>query len=213
MQSVNAATPNRRARAADAAGRGRESHGAPVGENRRMEVHQISVQFVAAEDRLLLRVSTREGEMVSAWLTRRLLRGLWSPFDRLLAHVQVSVERPGAIVHPGARDMLAQASREKTLSQLDLETELHSGTVLAEVCDAPLLVTEVKLSPRDGGQVGSAWRDAQGHELTLNLDPAAATALQEMLSRAITQADWRLGVNAAGDTETGPSMMDARVLN
>jgi len=178
-----------------------------------MDVHQISVQFVAAEDRLLLRVSTREGEMVSAWLTRRLLRGLWSPFDRLLAHVQVSQERPEAIVHPAAREMLAQASRAQTLSKIDLETEFQPGTVLPELGDTPLLVTEVKLSPKPDGQLGSAWRDALGHELTLDLDPTAATALQEMLARAIKQADWRLGLSASGETEPGASLHDARVLN
>ncbi|HSI61174.1 MAG TPA: hypothetical protein VLA16_26690 [Ideonella sp.] len=178
-----------------------------------MDVHQISVQFVAAEDRLLLRVSTREGEMVSAWLTRRLMRGLWSPFDRLLAHVQVSRDRPQAIVHPEARDMLAQASRRETLGKIDLETEFQAGTVLPELGDAPLLVTEVKLSPKAGGQVGSVWLDAQGHELTLDLDPTAATALQEMLSRAIKQADWRLGVQSATETDSHAAQPEARLLN
>lgn len=178
-----------------------------------MDVHQISVQFVAAEDRLMLRVSTHDGEMVSAWITRRLLRGLWSPLDRLLGHVQAGRERPNAILHPEARRMLAQASRDKVLAAADFDTEFKGGPLLPALGDRPLLVSEVQLKPTDEGQIGIVWRDADGRELALNLAPDAATALQEMLGRAVRQADWRLDMAPAGGAEAGEPPREARLLN
>lgn len=178
-----------------------------------MDVHQISVQFVAAEDRLMLRVSTHDGEMVGAWITRRLLRGLWSPLDRLLGHVQVGRERPQAIVHPEARRMLAQATRDKVLAAADFDTEFQSGALLPALGERPLLVTEVQLKPTDEGLISILWRDAEGRELALNLAPDAATALQEMLSRAVQQADWRLDMAAPAGVEPGDSHHPARLLN
>ena len=49
-----------------------------------MDVHQLSIAFVAEQDRLLARVNTREGQELQFWLTRRIALGLAPLMDRLL---------------------------------------------------------------------------------------------------------------------------------
>ena len=48
-------------------------------------VYQIQVSYVAVEDRLMLRVLTKQGEEFTYWVTRRLSNGLitgMNPFDK-----------------------------------------------------------------------------------------------------------------------------------
>ena len=65
-----------------------------------MHIHQLSASYEAAQDRILLRINTHEGQVLQLWFTRRLLRQL---FPKLLEY-----ERSMAL-----RD-LAQDSPEKT---------------------------------------------------------------------------------------------------
>ena len=49
-----------------------------------MKIHQLSVNYLAEQDRILMRVNTAASEEMRLWLTRRLMLGLWPLLSKLL---------------------------------------------------------------------------------------------------------------------------------
>jgi len=173
-----------------------------------MDVDSISVQFVPTEDRLLLRVAASDGGQVSAWLTRRLMLGLWKPLDRLVSHGEMALAHPEAIVHPAAHDMLAAAAREQVLARVQDHTEVSPASEGPAIEDDPLLVTQVKLMPRTHGDIGITWSDRGGSEMAMNLDATTASALLDMLRQAMGQSEWGLSLADDDDDDDEPDLAD-----
>jgi hypothetical protein len=61
-----------------------------------MQIHQLSVSYQAEQDRLLLRVSSTNGQEMRLWLTRRLMLGLWPLISRLQTEQLLKLEAAGS---------------------------------------------------------------------------------------------------------------------
>jgi hypothetical protein len=89
-----------------------------------MKIHQVSVTYVAEQDRMLVRINTTDAEELRFWLTRRLLVGLWPLMNQALA-VQLSVPEspaPGVTTGEGMRRMLADFRKDALKAQADFST-------------------------------------------------------------------------------------------
>ena len=117
-----------------------------------MDVHQLSIAFVAEQDRLLARVNTREGQELQFWLTRRIALGLAPLMDRLLIE-QVARQGGPATSHLASLDALSKKAmadfqRSDSLRGADFATPYQPSGDSKPLFDTPLLVTDLNVTPK-----------------------------------------------------------------
>ena len=127
-----------------------------------MNVHQLSIAYVSEQDRILVRVNTREGRELQCWFTRRLTLGVQPLMDKAVAeqsarHGGVAPARLAAM-DDLARKAVAQFERGETLSNADFATPYKASEAVAPLFNSPLLVTEVNLAYLHDGQLRSDFR-------------------------------------------------------
>lgn len=171
-----------------------------------MKIHQVSVTYVAEQDRMLVRINTTDAEELRFWLTRRLLVGLWPLMNQALA-VQLSVPEspaPGVTTGEGMRRMLAEFRKDALKAQADFATPYRTEELKTPLGAEPLLVTEVKVSHRVGNLVQIDLAEllpqtAPPRSFKLELDPSLLQGIVQLIEQAMPHADWRL-------EQAGPQM-------
>jgi hypothetical protein len=165
----------------------------------RMDIHQMQVKYEPTADRLLWQVRTRGGEIYAVWLTRRMVSRLWPPFQQLVTRGAVAqVARPDAVVLPEAREMLAQAARERPLPTADFKTRFDPTPVAQPLGPEPLLPTAIDLAPGVNGKgLAIKLREANGRSVELKLGDDLATALLRLVEKAVAASDWGLQAGVA----------------
>lgn len=171
-----------------------------------MNIHQMSVNYVERQDRLMLRVNTQDGQEFRLWLTRRLT-------GRLLPHlqacvVQLETRHPQVMVaDPAAKQMLTELQRETFLEKADFKTPFRSEAPQLPLGEVPILVTDVQLNMHSSGTLNVVFQDlsgegASGHSCQLELHSSLLHGLLHLMGQAIQQANWRMEapvMSAEGD--------------
>lgn len=163
-----------------------------------MNIRQISVAYMPREDRILVRVNTDSHDEVGFWLTRRLCLGLWPALKSQIEKTGSSDAARTALHDGGARAMMAEFRRERSLRQSDFATPFTSGRPLVPLGAAPLLATDLGLSPGANGHLridvkegGSGPQASQaGRAFCLNLSETLMHGLQHLLRQALAQSGW-----------------------
>ncbi len=147
-------------------------------------------------DRLLVQVRTRAGELYAVWLTRRMALRLWPPFQQVITRIGVQRTAPDATVLPEARDMMAQAARERPLPAADFATKFDPSPAAQPLGPEPLLPASIDMAPGANG-VGLLLkiREHRGRSLELRLGDDLATALLRLMEKSLAAAEW--GIVAA----------------
>lgn len=178
-----------------------------------MHIRQVSLQYHAEADRLLLRVRSSDDHLFAVWMTRRLCLRLWPHLSAMVHQAgvakAVALAAPQATPTPEAAAMLAESARERTLQQADFSQPFQATAAQQPFGPEPMLAHTVQLTPQDGGRLQLSISDAQRRNVQLVLDAALGTAVHELMLAALRQADWGLSIDAAQPgTEAA-----ARVLN
>jgi hypothetical protein len=178
-----------------------------------MHIRQVSLQYHAEADRLLLRVRSSDEHVIAVWMTRRLCQRLWPHLSSMVRQVgtaqAVAKAAPHAVATPEAAAMLADSAREQTLKQADFSQPFQAAAARQPLGPEPMLAQVVQLTPQAGGKLQVSISDAQKRHVQLVLDDTLATAVRELMVAALRQADWGFGLEAP-DASDEPS---ARVLN
>lgn len=179
-----------------------------------MQIHQLALHYVPEADRLLLRVNTSDGQQFAVWLTRRLCLRLWPHLASMVTQLGVAQEvakaSPHATVLPEAKEMLADAARQRALRSTDFSKPFEAKAAAQPLGPEPLLATAVQLSPSTPGQLRLVISDAQQRKLQLQLTEQLATAVRELMQKALASADWGV-LPAATPAPAAPP--EGRVLN
>lgn len=159
----------------------------------------MQVKYEPTADRLLWQVRTRVGEIYAVWLTRRMVSRLWPPFQQLVTRGAVAqVARPDAVVLPEAREMLAQAARERPLPTAEFKTRFDPMPVAQPLGPEPLLPTAIDLAPGVNGKgLAIKLREANGRSVELKLGDDLATALLRLVEKAVAGSEWGLQAGTA----------------
>ena len=174
----------------------------------------MQVRYDPVEDRLLLQIRTRAGELFSIWLTRRMVARLWGPFLEIVSSLQVARAAPHATVSPEAREMLSQSARERPLPGTDFKTPFQARPVAEPLGSTPLLPEAVNLARSEGGALLLRLREPKGRHLEMRLGDELATGLLRLLEQALAGSDWGLAAPASDDTAGAALAPPAsRVLN
>ncbi|MBI5274900.1 MAG: hypothetical protein HY854_00425 [Burkholderiales bacterium] len=184
-----------------------------------MQIHQMSVTYMPEQDRILMRINTREGEETRMWLTRRLMAGLWPLLTKLVTEHLLKLEGAGtslAAADESLKKMLTDFRKEEFLSKADFDTPYQEGPARLPLGEEPLLVTDVDAVPQAGGPLSLTFNERpaggeQPRSFNLEMKPKLMQGLVYLLEQAIAQSQWRepfAGVHAedgSGDDDTlGP---------
>ncbi len=185
-----------------------------------MHVHQISIQYRPLDDRILLRISFREGGEQTAWLTRRLLLKLWpllrnsvADFVAKLQAAQGTAASSVAVADDKTRQLLSDlrgsASNEKAdfskpyaaAASLENTMLVHTVNLYSQPTKASFAI-ELLDKP--------ATPDAQPCRLKWSMNETTLHASMKLLEDAIQASGWDIpSVATTSEPATAP---DADVL-
>jgi hypothetical protein len=193
-----------------------------------MKIHQLSVTYLAEQDRILVRINTASAEEMRLWLTRRLMLGLWPLLSKLLTKHLLKLEAAGTSLDTADEDlkkMLADFRKEEFLRHADFETPYKEDQVVLPLGDEPLLVTDVDASPLPNGRLRLSFNEKppeaeKPRSFQMEMEPKLMQGLMHLLEQALARSQWRepfgppvaVEESAAGD-EDATSPRKPRYLN
>ena len=185
-----------------------------------MKIHQLSVSYLAEQDRILVRINTSASEEMRVWLTRRLLLGLWPLLSKLLTKHLLKLEAAGTSLETaddGLKKMLADFRKEEFLRQADFDTPYQESQATLPLGDEPLLVTDVDASPLPNGRLRLGFNERppqsdKPRSFQMEMEPKLMQGLMHLLEQALARSQWRESFGAplavedssAGDESQSP---------
>ena len=159
-------------------------------------IERMHMEYVAAEDRIRLRVRTSDAAEVRCWLTRRFSRQLWQALEQTmaddpeLAAASTPGERSARLARKHAR---ANALTPERGEQADAQ---HQEPIDLPLGEQPVLITRLRVRRTERGHRLSllpAADDAEG--LHINMDETLLHRFAALLARTVGQTDWDLDLN------------------
>ena len=155
-----------------------------------MRLHQLKLDFVPEQDRLLLRVSTDDRQEIRCWLTRRLLRLLW---PRLLQMVRAAPEI-ALQSNPQARDAMVGMRHERALRQANFAEAFEDGPRAMPLGAEPILVARIQTNTDDRGNQVLALLPQHGPGIHLTMDEVLLHSFCKLVQNAVTKSEWDIVV-------------------
>jgi hypothetical protein len=164
-----------------------------------MKIHQLSVNYLAEQDRILVRINTAASEEMRLWLTRRLMLGLWPLLSKLLTKHLLKLEAAGTSLDTADEDlkkMLADFRKEEFLKDADFETPYQENQAVQPLGEEPLLVTDVDASPLPNGRLRLSFNERppnaeKPRSFQMEMEPKLMQGLMHLLEQALGRSQWR----------------------
>ena len=181
-----------------------------------MQVHQLSVTYLAEQDRIFMRVNTAASEEMRLWLTRRLMLGLWPLLSKLLTKHLLKLEAAGTTLDTAGDDlkkMLADFRKEEFLQNADFETPYEDNQAQLPLGEDPLLVTDVDASPLANGRLRLSFNErlpgaAQPRSFQMEMEPQLMQGLMHLLELALGRSQWQEPFGSPVTAEEVPAVDD-----
>ena len=159
-----------------------------------MGIKQLNGGYVPAEDRILLRVSTDEGQEFRFWLTRRLTLRLMPVLQQTVGRMESSTPQMVA-PDPASQQILTDLKRDAFMQKADFKTAYVEQVQQRPLGEEPMLVTDVQLqlqgtavllTLQDKGAVAGQTQSCQ-----LNLQASLVHGLIHLIGQAMDKAGWQ----------------------
>ena len=185
-----------------------------------MQIHQLSVNYLAEQDRILVRIKSSSSEEVRMWLTRRLMLGLWPLLSKLLTAHLLKLEAAGRSldsVDESLRKMLTDFRKEEFLRQADFDTPYDDHASRTPLGVEPLLITDVDATPLADGRLRLSFNERlptveEPRSFQVDLQPDLMQGMMHLLEQALARAQWSEPFNATLPTEAGALVQDHEAL-
>lgn len=155
------------------------------------QLEQIQITYAAAQDRLLMRLSTQDREEFRFWLTRRFVKVLRTHLSKSLstqARIQVQAD-------PAAKRELLNFEKGQTVQDKSL----------------PLVLTRFRLQPRDNGSIVLTVGPERGDGIDLALNPHLVHSFIALMDNALKAADWNLDEDPKPAEQADPTSGSATI--
>lgn len=170
-----------------------------------MKIHQLSVTYLAEQDRILMRVNTAAAEEMRLWLTRRLMLGLWPLLSKLLTKHLLKLESAGSSLDTadeGLKKMLADFRKEEFLKNADFETPYKEDQSQLPLGEEPLLITDVDASPLANGRLRLSFNERppnaeEPRTFQMEMEPKLMQGMMHLLEQALARSHWREAFGSA----------------
>jgi hypothetical protein len=164
-----------------------------------MKIHQLSVAYLAHQDRILMRVNTAAAHEVRLWLTRRLMLVLWPQLSKLFSRHLLRLEAAGTSLETADEDlkkMLADFRKEEFLKNADFHTPYQENQEQRPLGEEPLLVTDVDAAPLPNGRLRLSFNERatgleQARNFQMDMEPKLMQGLLHLLEQALTLTQWQ----------------------
>jgi hypothetical protein len=173
-----------------------------------MNIHQLSVNYLQEQDRILARINTTDGAELRLWFTRRLTLSLTPLLTNIVAeHVakQEAVKSPyispAATADAQTKQMLAEFKKAESLQKSDFKTPFNNTPAQLPLGSEPLLVTEVNVTPLPNGQLQLAFSEKlpdvqrpRGFQIALEAN--LIHGFLHLLEKALVASQWGQSLQA-----------------
>ncbi|MBE0622891.1 MAG: hypothetical protein IH605_20055 [Burkholderiales bacterium] len=151
-----------------------------------MRLHQLKLDFIPEQDRLLLRVSTDNQLEMRLWLTRRALRLLWPQLVNILrSSPEIALQS-----NPQARDALVGIQHERALRQANFANPFEEVPRELPLGPEPILVARIQTNKDEHGNLVLGLLPQDGQGINLTLDNNLLHSLCKLLQNAAAKSDW-----------------------
>ena len=163
------------------------------------QIAQVQITFAAAEDRLLMRMTTNAREEFRFWLTRRFVAALRPHLGKSLS------SRPRISTQPSAdaRRELLNFEREKAVGGADFKTPYQADPQALPLGEQPLLLTRFQIRVHDNDSLTLSLRPEEGNGIDLNLNADLLHSVLALMETAINAAEWNLPTTPAPAPDDG----------
>ncbi|MDA1091063.1 MAG: hypothetical protein O3A85_12220 [Proteobacteria bacterium] len=152
-------------------------------------LHQITMSYLAEDDRLLMRVSTTDKSEFHFLLTRRFVKVLWPALMTVIEKEDAGTKQN---LMPAARKAVAAMKHQEAIEESDF-TQAHEEDAKT-LTAAPLLVTGGSVHPGKKGVTGLVFKTKAKAEIKISLDKNLLHALCRLLIETTMKAGWNLGL-------------------
>lgn len=167
-----------------------------------MGLHQIQMRYDAEQDRILLRLSTREGSEFRFWLTRRFVKRLWGMLLKMLEW-----DRPVAQqVDPQTRRTVLDIRHGGFVQQGDFSKPFETAPRTLPLGEAPVLAAKAAGKRTGDGNHILSLHPQQGEGIDLKLDTRLLHLFVKLLRDAVGRADWEIALALHGGESGGGSV-------
>jgi hypothetical protein len=121
-----------------------------------VNIHQLSIQYIPEQDRVLARINTANGDEFRLWLTRRISLSLAPLLGRLITEQAAKAAAKTIVSNlrdPAAKKDVPAVERTEMLQKNDFATPYQEKPKTLPLGTEPLLVTELSATPLDNGQI------------------------------------------------------------
>jgi hypothetical protein len=177
-----------------------------------MNIHQLSVNYLQEQDRILARINTTDGAELRLWLTRRLTQGLMPLLSKTVMEQAATQEAtqlpnwsPVAAADAQTKAFLAEFKKEESLQKSDFKTPFNDAPAQLPLGAEPLLVTQVDITPLANGQLQLAFSEKlpdtpHPRNFRISLEAKLVHGFVHLLEKAVSVSQWSQGVAIAGST-------------
>jgi len=155
-----------------------------------MQIHQMQLTFDPEQDRLLLRLSTRDQAEFRFWLTRRCVRILWRALLRMLEQDRALQGQ----FDPDTRREVLGMQHEGFVQQGNFSQSFANGARSLPLGEAPVLVTQFKTGRKPDGAQLLSLHPTQGKGIDIALDTRLLHILCKLVQEAVGKAEWDLAL-------------------
>src|SRR4051794_12984341 len=160
-----------------------------------MKIHQLSVAYLAQQDRILVRVNSTSSQQMRLWLSRRLMLVLWPQLSKLFSEHLLKLEAAASSLEnadKGLRNMLADFRKEEFLKNANFDTPYQQNEAMGE---EPLLVTDVDAAPLTSGRLRLSFNqrlsaDEKPRTFEMDMEPKLMRGLLHLLEQALILSQW-----------------------
>ena len=170
-------------------------------------LHQISLRYAPLEDRVLLIMTTEDGDSIRLWLTRRFVRAFWGGLPKILS----GSPSVGARVREEARDAVLAMRHHEALQGSDFDTPFQGKAQTPEEDRSAPLVIGVKASMKDSGHAEFSFQTTEGGGLAFTLGEKLLHAFCHLLIEVTMKAGWDLDLRVGDGNVVLPEGERGRV--
>ena len=152
------------------------------------QLQQIQVKFSAAEDRLLLRVSSDDDLEYLFWITRRFVNLIWPTILKSLATTP-SIKMQTS---PQAKKEVLAFEHQKAVSNSDFKTQYKETAKTLPLGEQPILLAKLQVRRKADGLMVMALAPENGVGIDLALNVGLLHSLAELISNSVRIAEWDL---------------------
>lgn len=151
-----------------------------------MALHQIQLTYDEKQDRVLLRVSTTDGEEFQFWLTRRFIKRLWGLLVKLLEQ-----DRPvRQQADPDSKRTVLGIRHEGFAQQGNFSAPYEAREYRQPLGSDPVVVTRAEGRPRDNGDFLLRLHPHEGKGIDMVLDTKLLHLFTKLLQQVVGKTDW-----------------------